>query len=57
MFPDEQSQLHRDRLGNLNTEKQARLEILSQNQNDLQTQVSRIKETVEKVLDKNASFA
>ena len=37
---DEQRQLYRDRLDNLNTEKQARLEILSQNRNDLQTQVA-----------------
>ena len=40
---DEQRQLHRDRLDDLNTEKQARLEILSQNQEDLQTQVARIR--------------
>ena len=38
----------------MNTEKQARLEILSQNRKDLQTQVSRIKQTLEKVLDKDA---
>ena len=30
-YTDEQRQLYRDRLDNLNTEKQARLEILSQN--------------------------
>ena len=30
-YTDEQRQLYRDRLENLNTEKQARLEILSQN--------------------------
>ena len=35
-----------------NTEKQARPEILSQNQNDLQKQVARIKETFKKVPDK-----
>ena len=56
-YTDEQRQLDRGRLGDLNTEKQARLEILSQNQKDLQTQVSRIKQTVEKVLDKNVSLA
>ena len=39
IYPDEQRQLYRDRLDDLNTEKQARLEILSQNQNDLQVQV------------------
>ena len=36
-YSDEQRQLYRDRLDDLNTEKQARLEILSQNQKDLQT--------------------
>ena len=30
-YSDEQRQLYKDRLENLNTEKQARLEILSQN--------------------------
>ena len=41
----------------MNTEKQARLEILSQNRKDLQTQVARIKQTLEKVLDKDISLA
>ena len=54
---DEQRQLYRDRLDDLNAEKQARLEILSQNRKDLQTQVARIKQTIEKVLDQNASLA
>ena len=36
-YSDEQRQLYRDRLDNLNIEKQARLEILSQIQKDLQT--------------------
>ena len=56
-YPDEQRQSHRDRLDDLNTEKQARLEILSQDRKDLQTQVARIKQTIEKVLDKNTSLA
>ena len=34
-YSDEQRQLYRDRLDDLNTEKQTRLEILSQNQKDL----------------------
>ena len=51
-YSDEQRHLYRDRLDDLNTEKQARLEILSQNQSqDLKTQVARIKQTIEKVLD------
>ena len=56
-YSDEQNRLYRDRLDDLNTEKQARLEILSQNRKDLQTQVARIKQTIEKVLDKNTSLA
>ena len=56
-YTDEQRQLYRDRLDDLNTEKQARLEILSQNRKDLQTKVARIKQTLEKVLDQNTSLA
>ena len=41
----------------MNTEKQGRLEILLQNRKDLQTQVARIKQTLEKVIDKDTSFA
>ena len=54
---DEERQLYRDRLDDLNTEKQTRLEILSQNLKDLQTQVARIKQTIEKARDKNTSLA
>ena len=50
---NEQMQLCRDRLDDLNTEKQGRLEILSQNRKHLQTQVARIKQTLEKVFDQN----
>ena len=56
-YSNEQRQLYRDRLDDLNTEKQARLERLSQNRKDLQTQVARIKQTLEKVLGKDASWA
>ena len=52
-YSDEQRQLYRDRLDDLNTEKQARLEILPQNREDLQTQVARIRQTLVKVLDKD----
>ena len=52
-YSDEQRQLHKDRLDDLNTEKQARLEILSQNRKDLQTQVARVKQILEKISDKN----
>ena len=56
-YSDEKRQLYKDRLDDLNTEKQARLKILSQNRKDLQTQVAKIKQTLEKVLDKNTSLA
>ena len=56
-YSDEQRQLYKDRLDDLNTEKQARLEILSQKQKDLQTQVARIRQTLKKVLDKDTSLA
>ena len=56
-YSEEQSQLYKDRSDDLNIEKQARLEILSQNWKDLQTQVAKIKQTLEKVLDKNLFLA
>ena len=55
-YSNEQRQLYKDRLDELNTEKQARLEILSQNRKGLQTQVARIRQTLEKVLDRNTSL-
>ena len=51
-YSDEHRQLYRDRSDNLNTGKQARLQILSQNRKDLQTHVARIKQTLEKFLIK-----
>ena len=56
-YSDEQRQVYRDRLDDLNTEKQARLEILSQNRKGLQTQAARIRQTIEKVLDKDTTLA
>ena len=53
LYSEEQRQLYRDRLDDLNTEKQVRLEKLSQYRKDLETQVARIKQTIEKVLYKN----
>ena len=50
-YTDEPRQLYRD------TEKQARLEILSQNRKDLQTQVERIMQTIAKVLDQDTPLA
>ena len=55
-FTDEQRQLYMGRLYELNTEKKARLEILLQNRNNLQTQAASIKQTIEKVLDQDTSL-
>ena len=55
-YSEEQTQLYKDRLDDLNIEKQERGEILSQNRKDIQTQVARLKETIEKVPDKNKSL-
>ena len=53
-YSNEQRQLYRDRMDYLDTEKkQARSKILSRNRKDLQTQVVKIKPTIEKVLDKD----
>ena len=56
-YSDEQRQLYRDRLDGLNPKKQTRLKIPSQNRKDLQMQVARIRQTLEKVLDKDTSLA
>ena len=56
-YSNEQKQLYIDRLDDLNTEKQKRLEILSQNREDLQAQFARIKKTLEKSFNKNTSLA
>ena len=55
-YSDEKRQLYQDRLDDLNTEKQERLKILSQNRKNFQTQVARIKQTLGKILDKNKSL-
>ena len=56
-YSNKQKRLYRDRLDDLNTKNRARLEILSRNRKDLQAQVARIKQTIEKVLDENTSLA
>ena len=55
-YTNEQRQLYRNSLDYLNTEKKARLEILSQNRKNLQTQIARIKQTIEKVLGQDTSL-
>ena len=52
-FSEEQKELYKKRL---QEERQARLEFLSQNRKDLQTQVARIKQTIEKILDSDTSL-
>ena len=56
-YSDVHRQLYKDRLDDLNKEKQVRLEILSQNRKDRQTQVARITQTLEKISYKNISLA
>ena len=53
---EEQKELYKKRLQYLKKEGQARLEFLSQNRKDLQIQVTRIKQTIEKILNSDTSF-
>ena len=46
-----------ERVKNLKDERQTRLELTSQNREDLQSQTARIKQTLEKVLDSDTSLA
>ena len=55
-FSEKQKELYKKRLQDLQEERQARLEFLSQNRKDLQTQVARIKQTIEKILDSDTSL-
>ena len=56
-YSDGNRQLYKDKLGDLNTEKQARFVILSQNGKDLQTQVARFTLIIEKFINKDTSLA
>lgn len=47
---------NKDTFIDLKTERRARLKVLTQNQKDLQTQVTRIKQTIEKVTDEDESL-
>ena len=55
-FSDGQKELYEKRLQDLKEERQARIEFLSKNRMDLQTQVARIKQTIEKILDSDTSL-
>ena len=46
-----------ERIDNAETERDARLEVLSMNKKELQSQISRIKETITKILDSDTSLA
>ena len=46
-----------ERIENAETKQEARLEVLSRNKKELQSQVSRIKETIAKILDSDTSLA
>ena len=56
-YSDDPRQLYGDGLDDLNIQKKASLEIPSQNRKDLHTQIARIKQTLEKVLEKDTSLA
>ena len=55
-FYEEQKELYKKRLQDLKDKRQARLEFLSQNRKDLQTQVARIKQTIGKILYSDTSL-
>ena len=55
-FSEEQKELYKKRLQDLQEERQVRLEFLSQNRKDLQTQVAMIKQTIEKILHSDTSL-
>ena len=57
IYTDEQRKEVEERVKNLKDERQTRLELTSQNREDLQSQVARIKQTLEKILDSDTSLA
>ena len=56
-YSEELKERIRERIENAETEREARLEVLSMNKKELRSQVSRIKETIAKILDSNTSLA
>ena len=56
-YSDEQRREVRGRLSDLKEERKARLELVTQNRKDLQSNIARIKQTVERVLDSDSSLA
>ena len=55
-YTDEQRKEVQARLERLKEEHSARLELVSQNKNELQGQYARIRQTIEKVLDSDTSL-
>ena len=52
----ERQKLYRDRVKNLKEERSVRLELVTQNKKELQSQFARIKQTIEKILDGDLSL-
>ena len=56
-YSEEQKAKIWERIENVETERESRLKVLSQNKKELGRQISRIKETIAKILDSNTSLA
>ena len=56
-YTDEMKDKVSKRIADLKIERQSRLELANQNRKELQSQVARIKQTIEKVLDSDTSLA
>ena len=56
-YTDEMREKVRKRIEDLKIDRDARLELISLNRKDMQSQISRIKQTIEKVLDSDTSLA
>ena len=57
LYSEELKNRIQERIDNAETEREARLEVLSMNKKELQSQISRIKETITKILDSDTSLA
>ena len=55
-YSEEQKERIRERIDNAETEREVRLEVLLQNKKELGSQVSRIKDTIAKILDSDTSL-
>ena len=57
LYSEELKNRIQERIDNAETERDARLEVLSMNKKELRSQISRIKETITKILDSDTSLA